>query len=70
MASQDFGFFSYLHSIDLPVLQHNVSIFFTRLWSVRKAMLFRYMGGLVTNQQKCFSLSSLYFCLIIYMHTQ
>ena len=33
--------------------QHYVSIFFTRLWSVRKPFLFRYMGRLVTNQQKC-----------------
>ena len=37
--------------------QHYVSIFFTRLWSVRKPLLFRYMGRLVTNQQKCFFFS-------------
>ena len=29
--------------------QRYVSIFFTCLWSVRKAMLFRYMGKLVTS---------------------
>ena len=32
--------------------QHYVSIFFTRLWSVRKPMLFQFKGSLVTNQQK------------------
>ena len=39
--------------------------FFTRMWSVRKSLLFRYMGRLVTYQQKChFSLSPLHFCLL------
>ena len=32
--------------------QHYVSIFFTRLWAVVTAMLSRYLGRLVTNQQK------------------
>ena len=43
-------------------------IFFARLWSMRKAMLFSYTGRLVTNQQK---LSSLYFpCrLVLYLYT-
>ena len=28
--------------------------FFTRWWSVRKPLLFRWMGRLVTNHQKCY----------------
>ena len=58
--------------------QHYISIFFTRLWSVRKPILFQYKGRLVTNQQKChfqaFSsvpasfLLAVWFC--IYTHAQ
>ena len=32
--------------------QHYVSILFTRVWSVRKPLLYQYKGSLVTNQQK------------------
>ena len=57
------------HGLRGSTEQHYVSIFFTRLWSV----LFRYMGRLVTNQQKLFSISSsfllaVWFC--IYTHPQ
>ena len=39
--------------ISLSVLQNSLfSIFCTRLWSVRTAVLFRYKGRLVTSQQK------------------
>ena len=53
----------------LPVLsafteKRNVSIFSTGLWSLRKAMLFRYECRLVTISQKChFYLCSLHFSL-------
>ena len=61
--------------IKIVTEQHYVSIFFTRLWSVRKPLLFRDMGRLVTNQQKCHFppvfasfLLVVWFC--IYTHAQ
>ena len=62
----------YLHSVKSLIFQtvvcvteqHYVSIFLTRLWYVRKHMLFQYKGSLVTNQQKChFSAVSPHFYL-------
>ena len=59
-----FYFFTSSFYIVCVTEQHYVSIFFTRLWSVHKPMLFYYKGRLVTNQQKRhFSISSLHFCL-------
>ena len=52
----------------------HVSIFFTRLWSVRKPMLFYSKGSLVTNQQNVifllsrFILLAVWFC--VYTHAQ
>ena len=51
----------------LSVLQNNIMFRFSPLvlWFVRKALLFRYMGRLVTYPQKCqFSLSLLFVCLL------
>ena len=39
--------------------QHYVSIFFTHKWSVRKPMLFWYIGRLVTSQQSVIFILSL-----------
>ena len=55
--------------------QHYLSIFCTRVWSVGKAMLFRYIGRLVTSQQKChfYSLFASFLLVIwfcIYTHAQ
>ena len=33
----------------ISCIEQHVSIFFTHVWCVRKAMLFRYIGRLVTN---------------------
>ena len=46
-------------------------IFFARLWSMRKAMLFSYTGRLVTNQQKPqFKVFALFPCrLVLYLYT-
>ena len=49
--------------------QQYVSIFFTCLWSVRKPLLFRYMGRLVTNQQKCHFSASASFLLAVLVYT-
>ena len=49
--------------------QHYVSIFFTRLWSVRKPMLFQYMSSLMTNQQNViFLLPSFIFACRLVLH--
>ena len=44
-------FFGVIYFLVCVTEQHYVSIFFTRLWSVRKPMLFGYIGRLVTSQQ-------------------